>query len=322
MESALVAAYLLLGNGHGKAFDSSELQGWTPEQGPLWLHLDYKAEQTHHWLRQQSGIDPLVLEALLAQDTRPRCFSHAAGLLVILRGVNLNPGAEPDDMVSIRVWIEPNRIISIRHRKLMAIEDIKARLERGNGPQNCGDFLVQLSNGLAWRMADVLESMEDAVDELEDEVLELGHYELRGKLSGIRRQIIRLRRYLAPQREVMNRLQTEPNVVLNDFDKVKLRETADQITRYVEDLDSAKDRAAVCQEELESRVGAQMNKTLYILSIITAVFLPLGLLTGLLGINVGGIPGSDNPLAFLFVCLILLLIVVIQLLIFRKIRWV
>ncbi|WP_029918383.1 zinc transporter ZntB [Pelobacter seleniigenes] len=322
MESALVSAYLLLGNGYGKALDATAAQAWAAEQGALWLHLDYTAVESHSWLRQQSGIDPLVLEAFLAEDTRPRCFSHPAGLLVILRGVNLNPGAEPDDMVSIRLWIEANRVISIRHRKLMAIEDIRSRLEQGNGPENCGDFLVQLSNGLAWRMADVLETMEDAVDELEDEVLERGTYELRGKLSAIRRQIIRLRRYLAPQREVMNRLQTEKNVILDEFDKAKLRETADQITRYVEDLDSAKDRAAVCQEELESRMGAQMNKTLYILSIITAVFLPLGLLTGLLGINVGGIPGSDNPLAFLLVCLLLLVIVVIQLLIFRRIRWV
>jgi len=106
------------------------------------------------------------------------------------------------------------------------------------------------------------------------------------------------------------------------MDGIQLREVADHITRYVEDLDSAKDRAAVCQEELENRIGAQMNKTLYILSIITAIFLPLGLITGLLGINVGGIPGSENPFAFAFVCLLLLAIVVGQVLIFRRIRWV
>ena len=65
-----------------------------------------------------------------------------------------------------------------------------------------------------------------------------------------------------------------------------------------------------------------MNKTLYILSIITAIFLPLGLITGLLGINVGGIPGSENPFAFVFVCLMLLAIVAGQVLIFRRIHWV
>ncbi len=241
---------------------------------------------------------------------------------MILRGVNLNPGADPDDMISLRVWLEPNRIISIRHRKVMAVDDIRKSVLEGDGPTDVGDFLFRLSRGLAYRIGDVLSQIDDEVDALEDEVLEQGSFEQRSKLSSLRRQVIRIRRYLAPQREVMTRLQTEKTALFSETNRIQLREVADHITRYVEDLDSAKDRAAVCQEELENRIGAQMNKTLYILSIITAIFLPLGLITGLLGINVGGIPGSENPFAFVFVCLMLLAIVVGQVLIFRRIRWV
>ncbi|SHJ61419.1 zinc transporter [Malonomonas rubra DSM 5091] len=322
MESALISGFLLNGEGGGKEVDWAEIHNWSADQGLLWLHLDLKLEKTQQWLEGESGLDPLALEALQAEDTRPRCLSYPNGLLVILRGVNLNPGADPDDMISLRVWLEPKRIISIRHRKVMAVDDIRKNVLEGDAPIDAGDFLFRLTQGLAYRIGDVLSQIDDEVDALEDEVLEQGSFEQRRKLSNLRRQIIRIRRYLAPQREVMTRLQTEKSPVITELNRIQLREIADHITRYVEDLDSAKDRAAVCQEELENRIGAQMNKTLYILSIITATFLPLGLITGLLGINVGGIPGSENPLAFVFVCLLLLAIVVGQVFIFKRVHWV
>jgi zinc transporter len=241
--------------------------------------------------------------------------------LVILRGVNLNPGADPDDMVSIRAWIEPARVITIRHRRVMAIEDLRQALKEGKGPSDSGEFLVQLCARLSERMSTVVSEIDDAVDELEDQVLERESYQLRSAIGELRRQNIRLRRYLAPQRDVLMRLQTEKAQWLDEMSKARLREVADRVTRYVEDLDSARDRAAVVREELEGRLAEQMSKTMYVLSIVAAIFLPLGLLTGLLGINVGGIPGTEDPAAFWEVCALLGVIVIIQIIIFRKMKW-
>lgn len=322
METPLIFGFTLDGFGGGTELSWAEIQKTPSSQNLLWLHLDFKVDETHRWLEEDSGLAPEVIQALLAEDTRPRSFSYKSGLLVILRGVNLNPGSDPDDMVSMRVWIEPRRIFSIRHRKVMAIDELAQKIKQGEGPTDSGDFLVQLTSGLARRVSTITSQIDDDMDQIEDEVLEQGSFEHRVKLSILRRQIIRIRRYLAPQREVMNQLQIDKNAMISESHKIQLREIADHIMRNVEDLDSAKDRAAVCQEELENRISSQMNKTLYVLSIITAVFLPLGLITGLLGINVGGIPGSENPLAFIFVCLFLLAIVIAQVLIFRKIHWV
>jgi len=321
-EAALVSAFILDGQGGGKTIGWQDINQRRPADSEiLWMHLNYTEAQTQEWVRNQSGLDPLIVEALLAEDTRPRCFSHQDGLLVILRGVNLNPGADADDMVSIRVWLEPGRIISIRHRHIMAIEDLRQELSDNEGPRTVGDFLVRLTDRLSKRMANVLANVDDNVDGLEDEILGQESFQLRSMISNLRRQIIRLRRYLAPQREVMIRLQTEKVPWLEALDRGHLQEVADRITRYVEDLDSAKDRAAVAQDELESRLAGQMNKTMYLLSLVAAIFLPLGLLTGLLGINVSGIPGTENPDAFIIVCIILVTIATIQILVFRKIRW-
>jgi len=159
------------------------------------------------------------------------------------------------------------------------------------------------------------------VDELEGLVLTERSYELRPKLADLRRQTIQMRRYISPQRDVMSRLLSERVSWISDVDRVHIREVAERTARYVDDLDSARDRAAITQEELNSRLAEQMNKAMYIVSIATSIFLPLGLVTGLLGINVGGIPGSQNAHAFVFVTLALLLFAVVQFLFFKFKKW-
>ncbi len=320
-DDALLFAMILDGRGGGRMVGWKEVQAWQPNQGILWVHLNYKAEESHRWLEEQSGMDALSLEALTAEETRPRCAGHGAGMLVILRGVNLNPGSDPEDMVSIRAWLEPSKIITVRHRRLMAMEDLKNALLAQEGPAGTGDFLVDLCDRISQRMASVLADVDDAVDELEVQVLETRSHQLRLDLSTLRMQVIRLRRYLAPQREVMVRLQSEKAAWLDDAHRGRLREVADRTTRYVEELDSARDRAAVLQDDLESRLDEKMGKTMYLLSLVAAIFLPLGFLTGLLGINVAGIPGAEDPMAFLEVCLILLGIVILQIVIFKRMRW-
>jgi len=103
--------------------------------------------------------------------------------------------------------------------------------------------------------------------------------------------------------------------------RMRLRETSDRTTRYVEDLDAIRDRAMVTQEELNNRLAEQMNKTMYVLSIVAGIFLPLGLLTGLLGINVGGIPGTENKWAFTIFCFILLGVAGVQVWLFKRKKW-
>jgi zinc transporter len=76
---------------------------------------------------------------------------------------------------------------------------------------------------------------------------------------------------------------------LNSTQRASIREVADHLIRYVEDLDAARDRMGVMQEELTNKLSEQMNKTMYILTVLAGIFLPITFVTGLLGINVGGI---------------------------------
>jgi zinc transporter len=152
-------------------------------------------------------------------------------------------------------------------------------------------------------------------------MLEGGQSSLRFELASLRRQAITLRRYLSPQREALGRLVSEKVEWIDDAHRMRIREITDRLIRDMEDLDAVRERAAVSQEELLSRLSEQLNQRMYVLSIVAAIFLPLGFLTGLLGINVGGMPGSDNPQAFWIFSALLLIAVVMQLLVFRWKKW-
>lgn len=321
VENGLPTAYLLDGRGGGKELEWGDVKSWTPDAGTLWIALDYSHPEAVRWLEAESDLDPAVAAALTAEETRPRSVAGHGGLLVILRGVNLNPGSDPEDMVAIRMWLDEHRIITTRQRRVKAIEAVRASLLAGDGPSTSCGFLVEVADDLTSRIGTVLSELDDRVDELEDEVVTAESYELRGKIGSVRRETISLRRYLAPQRDAVARLQNERVPWLDDVARVYLREIADRTTRYVEDLDSARDRAAVTQDELNSRLSERMNNTMYVLSIVAGIFLPLGLLTGLLGINVGGIPGTENPYAFLVVCAGLVLAAILQLVLFKRMRW-
>ncbi len=318
---SLITAYILDGKGGGRKIGWKEIKNWAPSQGLLWVHLNFTATHTKQWLKRESGLDEVVVQALLADESRPRAAFHADGLLVCMRGVNLNPGNDPEDMVSVRTWIEKNRIITTRRRVLLSVNDIREAIETSRGPRTSSEFIVMLSERLTNRMGDVINEVDGQVDELEQEVLTVKSHLLRPKIADIRRQAILIRRYLSPQREALYRLSMEKNKLISNSDLLYLRESTDRIIRYIEDLDSARERATITQEELTSRLSEQLDQRMYILSIVAAIFLPLTFVTGLLGINVGGIPGEKSDLGFTSVCIVLVVLTAGLLWFFKRKKW-
>ena len=320
-ETGLIHAYILDGEGGGQKIDWELARTWKPGEGILWLHLDYEHPETQQWLKEKSGLDVITQKSLIAEETRPRCAGMDNGLLINLRGVNTNPGSDPEDMVSIRLYCDGERIISTRRRRLLSISDITTTLDRGDGPKTGGEFISTLAYRLIDRMSEVISNLDDAVDSMEEEIISGSGKSYRGKLVELRREAIMLRRYLAPQRDALTRLQAETVSFLSAHDRIRVGEAGDRLIRYIEDLDSCKDRAAVAYEELTSHLAEQMNSRMYVLAVVAALFLPLGFLTGLFGINVGGIPLADDPNGFIEIALILVVVVIIQIIIFRLKRW-
>lgn len=321
MTDGFIHALQLDGQGGTNSLTWNEAEALRCEDGRLWLHFDINDRAASDWIRKSSGLDELVSAALTSEETRPRAVSISDGLMVFLRGVNLNPGQDPEDMISIRLWIDRERIISVQRRPLLSVEDLVAALKKSNGPVTPGDFLVKLVERLTARMDGVVDESAGRVEQLEEMSSARGSAELRTEIADIRRQTVRLRRYLAPQREALGKLLTLDSPLLTESDKLCLQETRDNLLRHIEDLDEVRDCAVVAHEELLSRESDETNRRMFLLSMLAAVFMPIGFITGLLGINVGGIPGAENPWAFALVIGLLVGIVVFELAVFGWKKW-
>lgn len=244
------------------------------------------------------SVSSWLLIALLSEETRPRTQAQRDQLLLALRGVDLNPGSDPEDMVSIRLWADGQRVISTRRRHLLSTSDVLESLEAGDGPVDAGELIVELIDRIVMRMSDTVDNFEEKVMELEDRVLSAVPAALRYDLALLRKQTIAIRRYLAPQREALNRLVMEKLSWMAESYQLRLREISDRLIRHIEDIDAVRERAALAQEELQSRLSEQLNERMYVLSVVAAIFLPLDFFTDLMGINVGGMPGVDDQAAF------------------------
>lgn len=319
-DSALLHACVLDGKGSSTELEPARVQDWKRGTGTLWLHLDFTRSDAHVWL-DALDLPEVVVDELTDLETRPRSLGIGDGMLVVLRGVNMNPGENPEDMVSIRVWVEEDLVVTSRRRKLLAVQDIRASLVEGDGPDSSGDVLVHLITRLADRIGAFVDRIEDQLLDIEGRMTGEDAGEQRRPLSELRRQIANVRRFVAPQRDALDRLYRYPGAWIPDSEVQELREEADRITRHVEDLDLARERAIVLHEEYQGLIAQQQNNRMYVLSIVAAVFLPLTFVTGLLGMNVGGLPGVDNDTGFIIAVVVMVLCAVLAALILRWKNW-
>ena len=322
MSGHILLAYDFDGNGAGSSLMEGNQRRNTDSENLTWVHMDANHSDTRAWLESELlHLEPYVIDALLIDETRPRMTQVGDGAILILRGANLNENSDPEDMVSIRLWVEGKRVISVQRRKLKAIGDIEAMIESSRGPKDTGEMVCMLMDRLFKRIEPVLSSLDETTDQIEESLLESTNIQLREAIVSVRKQAIMFRRYMIPQREAIDQMRMSELKWLKDKSRRQLQENYNHVTRYLEDLDAVRERAQVVKDELANILSDKLNKNMYMLSVIAAIFLPLGFLTGLLGINVGGIPGSDNESAFWIFGGFLVLVACMQIAIFKRLKW-
>lgn len=323
MNEHILFSYKFDRKGTAEAVTAENIAKHLKSRDLAWVHLDALHPSTQGWLKENASyLDQFIINALTEEETRPRMMQINDGVLILLRGVNLNKDSSPEDMVSIRLWVDKYRIISIRKRRLKAVLDLEKKIRSNKAPHSSGDFLCMLISKLFERMDPIFTDLDESTDQVEEMILDTPTGVLREKIVNIRKQAIMFRRYMAPQKDAISQLQSADIKWLSDKNIRVLQENYNRITRYLEDLDAIRERAQIVKDELSNILSDKLNKNMYILSLIAAIFLPLGFLTGLLGVNVGGIPGSANENAFMIFNGILLGIFVIQMIIFKIIKWI
>ncbi|SEW18731.1 zinc transporter [Aliiroseovarius sediminilitoris] len=321
-EDGLVFAVTLRGDGSGTFADWQTVESWTPEDDVIWIHLDRASDRAQAWLRDQSGLSPATAEALLAEETRPRVFRGKTGLTTVIRGMNLNAGQRSEDMIALRIWSDGTRVITLRDQRLQSVRDVLAALvDHGTGPATIAETYLRLIARVNERIGPTIDAIEDQIDDIESNLETYDTSATRKSVADLRQRTVILRRYLAPQRTAMGELLSDPPVWAGDTWRTSFRETTDRVIGYVEELDQVKERALVIKDDIANEFAEKTNRTLYVLAVISAVFLPLSFLTGLLGINVGGMPGVANDNAFWIFSGAIAVLLVVEIAMFRYLKW-
>jgi zinc transporter len=283
-----------------------------------WHHFELGDPKLPDWLA--ANVPEIAANALVQSETRPRCDRLGNGFILNLRGVNMNEGQDVEDMVSLRLWVTAEMIVTVRMRRIFALEDIREQIAAGHGPETVGAFLTNLVTGLTNRIEDTAMRLSTATDDIEDAVLEDRKGNITG-LGSLRHTTIKLRRYIGPQKDALAKLATLDSPVLTEADLLQLREPANRMALALETLDAVRDRLVGLQDHLDIQVALNQGRNGYVLSLIAGIFLPLGFLTGLFGMNVAGLPGTEWPLSFAIVCAAMVGVAIALIAVFKWLDW-
>jgi zinc transporter len=322
-DNPLIFGRVLDGKGDGYSVTWDEAREWQPtrEGEVLWVHLCRNRPGVNEWLEQLDIPEP-TRELLVSDKTRPRAFREGDTLVATLRGINFNPDAEPEDMLSMQLWCDGRRLVTLRRLPLQTPRHVLRMIDRREaGPNDCGALITEITEAMITRMNRSIVDMNDHLDALEARDPDDDAEVALEKIATIRRNCLGLKRHMGPMHEALEAISKYAPEWFDKQDRREIAESIDRLRRYLEDLDISKESAVVLMDDIRGRSIARNERTNYLLTIVAAIFLPLGFLTGLLGINVGGIPGMGDTDAFWVVVGLCGAIFCVQLVLFWKWRW-
>ncbi len=285
-------------DGRGRAIASSDLEPLPPSHGFIWLHLNIADNRARRWLEQLPNLSDDAKETILDPDFHDRIDVAGTVIAGVFIDLRLDFEAETEEMAQLRFILADRLLITARRQALRSIEATRMAINAGRTAESALDLLETIVD----RESDLLHAaaadLAQDLDRLEDRVLIEDIGETPKRLGAARRRAVGLHRQVARLLTLFRRVELAPSHRL----PVEFREGAGRIAQRLEsihqEIGSALDRSRLLQDEVTSKLASATNRQLYVLSMLTAVFLPATLVTGLFGMNVKGVPFGDGEGGF------------------------
>ncbi|HEY0296793.1 MAG TPA: transporter [Bordetella sp.] len=289
-----------------------------PTQDFLWLHFNLSQAGCTHWLQQHLNIPDEFFEMLGEQVHSTRLERQDDALVAVFNDVIFELDHTPSDVTTSWVYAHRNLMISMRYKPLRSIDRLRMSIRRGETFESTADLLSHLMREQADLMVEIVRRANTEVDRVEDRFLAADTAGNRQTLSSNRRVLVRLQRMLAPEPGSVFRLLARPPYWLTQDDVQSLRESTEEFSVVLGDMTGLIERIKLLQEEIAANLQEQNNRTLFVLTLVTVLALPINMVAGLFGMNVGGIPLASDPNGFWF--LVLCVIAFTGLLAWRSLR--
>jgi len=303
-EGGLICGYVLHEDG------TSESVSWAgiddvlnARNRNIWLHFNLADMRARRWLENCTVVPRAGRDILLGTAEQMRLEPVGDGLVGILGDLHHDFQNDPSTLGVLRLYLDDRYLITTRRHPLKSIDSLRRSMSGPVPSSRPIDLMVQFLHHLAETFGLTIADIGQSIDSIEDRIL-ADHTSNEGKELGRARQlIVRLRRHLVPQRHALLGLLGRLPPWLSDVEATSLRQAVERLDMLGHDLDLIQDRARLLQDEIANKQAERTNHNLYILSIVTTIFLPITLITGLFGMNVAGLPGLQDPGGFWWVLL-------------------
>jgi zinc transporter len=310
---------ILAGDGPARRLSPQEASDYLGP-GFVWTHIESAGEEG---LPAMIGGDmpDVAANALVATETRPRCDRIDDGAIVNIRGPAAHELEDSDRLVSIRMWVRRGRVDSVMRRQLAATEKVTARMLAG-AILDPGDLVAAFAREISATLDPQVAELGDRLDDCESDLVDGNKFRLRSAITAIRSEAIGYRRFVAPDRDALLTLAALDFGWLDEDDRLHIREAADRFARMAEELEAVRERSALLHEQLTDLRAEEIDQRSLLISMVAFIFLPLTFITGLLGMNVEGIPYAHTHWAFWGVVGFCTLIGLVVLAWFIRKRWI
>jgi zinc transporter len=267
----------------------------------LWLHFSLSNSASEAWLRENLELPESFHESLRSEVGSTRLEQDENSLIAVIHDVLFDFSFDPAAVATARLCLQPRLLVTARLRPLRSLDRLRAAVRDGQLFRSPTELLAHLLRDQASVLLEILRTSTRRVDEIEDRLLDHRVSVSRSELGSIRRMLVRLQRLLAPEPAALFRLLNRPPEWIAEEDRRELHQAAEEFSAVVGDSAALVERLKLLQEELLALVNEQTNRTLFILTLVTVLALPINLVAGLFGMNVGGIPLAEHGYGFFVV---------------------
>jgi len=219
-------------------------------------------------------------------------------LIAVVNDVLHNFSLDSADIATLWLSVTQRVVISARRTPLKSIERLRQAVEHGDAIRSSVELLVHLLRDQADVLVKIVRDAVARVDKVEDNLLVGRLNRQRGDLGALRRILVRLQRLLALEPAALFRLLLKPPTWVAELDTQELRQSTEEFSVVLSDMSSVQERIKLLQEEIAAQVNEENSRSLYVLTIVTVLALPINIIAGLLGMNVGGVPLAEHAYGF------------------------
>ncbi|MEY8878863.1 MAG: transporter [Leptothrix sp. (in: b-proteobacteria)] len=273
----------------------------TPAGEFIWLHFNLAHTSAERWLVQHADLPDAFFETLGGGLNSTRVERVEQALLAVINDLQFDFSFEPSDTATLWICLNQRLVVTGRRTPLRSIDQLRVAVRDGEPVRSSADLLAQLLRHQADVLVGLVRQVATRVDDIEDRLLSDRLEHKRARLGALRRLLVRLQRLLLPEPAALFRLLQHPPPWMADADGQDLRDATEEFSVVLRDMVSLQERVKLLQEEVAAQVNEENNRSLFVLTIVTVLALPINIIAGLLGMNVGGIPLSDHPHGFLII---------------------